>query len=331
LFDAEAVHNFALNLFSKATFLYPVLKFMFSPKYVNIIEIKDLKFKNRLGLAAGFDKNGIAIRFWEALGFSHLEVGTVTPLAQPGNPKPRIFRLKKDEAIINRLGFNNKGADELYRNILKARKHVGNNFVIGVNIGKNKITPIKDAVADYKICFEKLFNVADYFTINISSPNTEGLRLLQEEEYLDELLSEIQTLNQSLSHIMASKTKCVFLKIAPDLSPEMTGMIFNLVKKNKLSGIIATNTTIERVNLKSDVNEQGGLSGKPLTVMSNNVLKILFDLNKVDSDNPLTLIGIGGVFGKDDYEAKRENGASLVQIYTGLIYEGPSIMKKILN
>lgn len=331
LFDAESVHNFALNFFSRFTILYPVLKYLYYPQNNTGIEIEDLRFKNKLGLAAGFDKNGIAIRFWEALGFSHIEVGTVTPLPQPGNPKPRIFRLKKDEAIINRLGFNNKGADEVRKNILDARRSIGEDFIIGVNIGKNKITPIKDAVNDYKICFEKFYDVADYFTINISSPNTEGLRLLQEEEYLDELLSEIKNLNESLSLPKGKKLKCVFLKIAPDLSPELTGLIFKLVRKNKITGIIATNTTVERVNLKSGVNEQGGLSGKPLKIMSDNVLKNISEMNKAISDDHLLLIGVGGVFGKEGYESKLTNGASLVQIYTGLIYEGPSIIKKILN
>ena len=331
LFDAESIHNFTLNFFSKATFLYPILKLIFSPESDSVAELKGLKFKNRLGLAAGFDKNGIAIRFWEALGFSHLEVGTVTPLPQPGNPKPRIFRLKEDEAIINRLGFNNKGAEEVRRNILEARKLTGKDFVIGVNIGKNKNTPIKEAVNDYKKCFEKLFDVADYFTINISSPNTEGLRLLQEEEYLDELLSEIKDLNDLISRSNGEQTKPVFLKIAPDLTPDMTGLIYKLVVKNKLSGIIATNTTVERLNLKSRINEQGGLSGKPLKQMSDKVLKSLNDMNRENSDDPVLLIGVGGVFDNDDYKSKLNNGASLVQIYTGLIYEGPSILKKILN
>ncbi len=304
---------------------------MFSPEADPVIKIKGLKFKNRLGLAAGFDKNGIAIRFWETIGFSHLEVGTVTPLPQPGNPKPRIFRLKEDEAIINRLGFNNKGADEVRRNILEARKSTDKDFIIGVNIGKNKNTPVKDAVTDYKKCFEILYDAADYFTINVSSPNTEGLRLLQEEKYLDELLSEINGLNELLSGSNGEQLKPVFLKIAPDLSPEMTGLIYKLVTKNKLSGIIATNTTVERVNLKSRINEQGGLSGKPLKQMSDKVLRNLNEINKENSVDPVFLIAVGGVFDKNDFQNKLNNGASLVQIYTGFIYEGPSVLKKILN
>ncbi|HMQ68116.1 MAG TPA: quinone-dependent dihydroorotate dehydrogenase [Ignavibacteria bacterium] len=331
LFDAETIHNFTLKIFSKVTFLYPILKLMFSPEADPVIKIKGLKFKNRLGLAAGFDKNGIAIRFWETIGFSHLEVGTVTPLPQPGNPKPRIFRLKEDEAIINRLGFNNKGADEVRRNILEARKSTDKDFIIGVNIGKNKNTPVKDAVTDYKKCFEILYDAADYFTINVSSPNTEGLRLLQEEKYLDELLSEINGLNELLSGSNGEQLKPVFLKIAPDLSPEMTGLIYKLVTKNKLSGIIATNTTVERVNLKSRINEQGGLSGKPLKQMSDKVLRNLNEINKENSVDPVFLIAVGGVFDKNDFQNKLNNGASLVQIYTGFIYEGPSVLKKILN
>lgn len=331
LLDAESVHNFTLYFFSKATFLFPLIKYLYQHKQSPEFVIKDLRFKNRLGLAAGFDKNGIAIRLWEALGFSHIEVGTVTPLPQPGNPKPRIFRLKKDKAIINRLGFNNKGADEVRKNILEVRRLTGKDFIIGVNIGKNKSTPVKEAVTDYKICFEKLFDAADYFTINISSPNTEGLRLLQEEKYLDELLSELRNLNESISLSKGSEMKCVFLKIAPDLSPELTAIIYRLVLKNKITGIIATNTTVERVNLKSGINEQGGLSGAPLKIISDKVLKKLNFLNKENTENKLCLIGVGGVFGKKDYEDKIVNGAGLVQIYTGLIYEGPSILKKILN
>lgn len=305
--------------------------YFFHPENCQEFEIKGLKFKNRLGLAAGFDKNGIAVRFWEALGFSHIEVGTVTPLPQTGNPKPRIFRLQKDEAIINRLGFNNLGADEVRNNILKFRGLIGEDFIIGVNIGKNKDTPVKDALNDYKLCFEKLYDVADYFTINISSPNTEGLRLLQEEQYLDELLLTLKNLNESISLSKGNKLKCIFLKIAPDLSPEMAGIIYNLVLKNKITGIIATNTTVKRVNLKSGINEQGGLSGKPLKKMSDEVLKDLNLLNNENSGNSLCLIGVGGVFSNSDYEDKIKNGASLVQIYTGLIYEGPSVIKKILK
>ncbi|MDZ4711406.1 MAG: quinone-dependent dihydroorotate dehydrogenase [bacterium] len=330
ILDAEAVHNFVLKFFSKAAFAYPLLKFIYAPKNNLPVKTGDLIFKNLLGLAAGFDKNGIAIRFWEAIGFSHVEVGTVTPLSQTGNPKPRIFRLKKDHALINRLGFNNKGAEQINKNIEIARRHTGKDFIIGVNIGKNKNTPIKDAFNDYRTCFEKLYDAADYFTINISSPNTEGLRTLHEKEHLDHLLSEIQLLNTEISAVKNCKLKKIFLKIAPDISTEMIEMIFHLSIKNKITGIVATNTTVERAELKSRTNENGGLSGKPLKAMSDKVLSKFNDLVNANPEAPLMLIGVGGVFGRNDFNDKMNSGASLIQVYTGFIYEGPAIIKKIL-
>ena len=330
LIDPEGSHDFVLNIVSKFNFVYPLFKFFYSPGKNDEVEICGIKFKNRLGLAAGFDKNGIAIRFWEALGFSHVEVGTVTPLPQSGNVKPRIFRLKKDLALINRLGFNNKGADEIKKNIFEAKKNTAKNFIVGVNIGKNKDTPIKDAFVDYKICFEKLYDAADYFTINISSPNTEGLRKLHEEEYLDKLLSELQILNSNISKLKSTANKCIFLKIAPDLNHEIIELVYKLAVKNKIDGIIATNTTVERKVLKSGIDEHGGLSGKPLKSMSGKVLKKLYEMNKKNSKTPLIFIGVGGVFSIKDFNEKIHFGASLVQVYTGFIYEGPSIIKKVL-
>lgn len=330
LFDAESVHNCILNFFSKATFLYPIVKFIYSPENNSAVQIKNLTFKNRLGLAAGFDKNGIAIRLFEALGFSHVEIGTVTPLPQPGNAKPRIFRLKKDEALINRLGFNNQGADIVSQNIIVSKKNLGKDFIVGVNIGKNKNTKIEDAFKDYKICFEKLYDTADYFTMNISSPNTEGLRKLHEEQYLDNLLSEIQKLNKKISEEKNTDSKCVFLKISPDLNEEMIESIYKLSLKNNLTGIISTNTTVERKNIKTEINGEGGLSGKPLKSTADTVLKKLNELNKKSNSGKLILIGAGGVFSKSDFEDKINSGASLVQVYTGFIYEGPAIIKKIL-
>jgi len=330
ILDPEEAHNFALNFVSKFIFLYPLFKFFYSPEKNDEVEICGIKFKNRLGLAAGFDKNGVAIRFWEALGFSHVEVGTVTPLPQSGNVKPRIFRLKKDLALINRLGFNNNGADEVKKNILQAKKHTPKNFIIGVNIGKNKETPIKAAFVDYKICFEKLYDAADYFTINISSPNTEGLRKLHEEEYLDKLLSELQILNYNISKLKSTAIKCIFLKIAPDFNFEIIELVYKLAVKNKIDGIIATNTTVQRKELRSGMDELGGLSGMPLKSMSGKVLKKLNEMSKKNSESPLTFIGVGGVFSIKDFNEKIHFGASLVQIYTGFIYEGPSIVKKVL-
>jgi len=331
LFDPEEVHNKILDFVSKFTFLNPFFKFLYSPASGSVFEISGLKFRNKLGLAAGFDKNGIAIQFWESLGFSHIEVGTVTPLPQTGNPKPRIFRLKKDNALINRLGFNNKGAEEINKNILESKKYISKDFIVGVNIGKNKDTPIKDAFKDYKICFEKLYDAADYFTINISSPNTEGLRILHEEIYLDRLLSEIQKLNEDISKLKSSSLKCIFLKIAPDLNNEMIETVYKLARKNKITGLIATNTTVQRPKLKTIITEQGGLSGKPLKSMSDKVLKKFNDQNKKNPDNPLTIIAVGGVFNKKDFDDKIKFGASIVQIYTGFIYEGPGIIKNLLK
>lgn len=326
LFDSEKVHNFTLSFVSKFTFLHPLFKIFFGSSRTDKVNINGLVFKNRLGLAAGFDKNAAALRFWNTLGLSHAEVGTVTPLPQSGNEKPRLFRLKKDGAIINRMGFNNKGADEIRKNILDARKHLSNDFIVGVNIGKNKNTPNEEAVNDYLTCFKKMYDAADYFTINISSPNTKGLRELQEEESLRELLTKIKNLNKSLSEFKDEKN--IFVKIAPDINDEQIRIIYNTVSDAGITGIILTNTTITRKNLKEKIKEEGGLSGKPLKKMADDVLE---KFHKLNADNKLVLIGAGGVFSKDDYNKKIINGASLVQIYTGMIYEGPALIKKILN
>lgn len=195
--DPERAHELALGFITRMKLAYPLFHSAYSPVNNDPVKIGPLTFRNRLGLAAGFDKNGVAIEFWDALGFSHVEVGTVTPLPQPGNEMPRIFRLPKDSALINRLGFNNLGADAVRANILRARKKVSNDFIIGVNIGKNKLTPVEDAVNDYTTCLEKLYDSADYFTVNVSSPNTPGLRQLQDEVHLAELLSKISALNNS--------------------------------------------------------------------------------------------------------------------------------------
>ncbi|MBL7128873.1 MAG: quinone-dependent dihydroorotate dehydrogenase [Ignavibacteria bacterium] len=332
LFDPEKVHNFTMWFFPLMVFLYPLFRLLYNPKKSNKkIYVCGLTFRNRLGLAAGLDKDGTVIRFWEALGFSHIEVGTVTPLPQPGNEKPRIFRLIKDNAILNRLGFNNNGADALKRNIIKSRKSISEDFIIGVNIGKNKYTPIETAYEDYKICLEKLYEQADYFTINISSPNTEELRKLQGVDYLDELLSEIQKTNTELSCRKSCNKKVIFLKIAPDLTNEEIINICSLTVKHKINGIIATNTTITREGLFEKTEEEGGLSGKPLKQLSDNVLKKLNELNEKNEENKIVLVGVGGVFDKKGFEDKLNDGAELVQIYTGFIYEGPGIIKKLLN
>ncbi|MFA5404407.1 MAG: quinone-dependent dihydroorotate dehydrogenase [Ignavibacteria bacterium] len=332
LFNPELIHGIIFFIISKFTFLYPAFSLIYSPKENwEEIEINGLRFRNRLGIAAGLDKDGVAVRFFDAVGFSHIEVGTVTPLPQPGNDKPRLFRLKKDKALINRMGFNNIGADEVKKNILKAKKHLKRGFVIGVNIGKNKNTPLETAFTDYEICLDKLYDVADYFTVNISSPNTEGLRNLQSEKYLDELLQKISDKNKSLSVEKNIPLKNIFIKIAPDLSLEEVGHIYFLASKYELTGIATTNTTITRNNLIENTEETGGLSGKPLKDLSDKILKQLKEMNDGNTFARMYLIGSGGVFTRNDYKEKLINGADLVQVYTGYIYEGNSIIKKILN
>lgn len=330
LFKPELAHDIIFFVISKFPFLYPIFRLLYSPKENwEEIEINGLKFRNRLGLAAGLDKEAVAIRFFDSVGFSHIEVGTVTPLPQPGNEKPRLFRLKKDEALVNRMGFNNPGADEVKKNIMKAKKYLKKGFAVGVNIGKNKTTPLETAYRDYEICLEKFYDAADYFTVNISSPNTEGLRELQGEKYLDELLGKISEKNRALSEEKNIPLKNIFLKIAPDLSREEIEQIYILASKHELTGIAATNTTITRNNLIESTEEKGGLSGKPLKEMSDNVLKQLKDLNDGNSFHKMYFIGSGGVFTKNDYKEKLIYGADLVQVYTGYIYEGNRIIKNI--
>lgn len=330
LFKPELAHDIIFFIISKLTFIYPVFRLIFSPKENwEEIEINGLKFRNRLGIAAGLDKEAVAVRFFDAVGFSHIEVGTVTPLPQPGNDKPRLFRLKKDKALLNRMGFNNSGADVIKENIMKSKKYLKQGFAVGVNIGKNKSTPLDTAYSDYEICLEKLYDAADYFTINISSPNTEGLRELQGENYLDELLGKISEKNKSLAKEKNIRQKNIFLKIAPDLTTEEIEMIYILASKHELTGIAATNTTITRNNLIENTDETGGLSGKPLKELSDNVLKQLKDLNDGNTFHKMYLIGSGGVFTRNDYREKLICGADLVQIYTGYIYEGNRIIKNI--
>jgi len=295
----------------------------------NKFTIRDLRFRNRLGVAAGLDKNGDLIEFWDVVGFSHVEVGTVTPLPQPGNPKPRLFRLIKDEGIINRMGFNNEGAEKLKEKIFKAKKNTRKDFIVGVNIGKNKDTPIEKAAEDYIKCLDVLYEAGDYFTINISSPNTEGLRTLQSDKHLNNLLFEIIMKRNEIVKSKKLPEKCIFLKIAPDLNDDEIETIYNAATYYGLDGIIATNTTLSRENLLTQIVEDGGLSGKPVKAISDIVLKKLNELNEGKKD--FVLIGVGGVFNKSDYKDKMILGAEIVQIYTGLIYEGFGITNKILK
>jgi len=295
-------------------------------------EVFGLKFKNPVGLAAGFDKNAELMGEMANLGFGFVEIGTVTPLPQPGNPMPRMFRLPDDNALINRMGFNNDGMDVVAERLAAFRKTAAGgkkNLVIGGNIGKNKITPNEDAVTDYVKCFDRLFDVVDYFVVNVSSPNTPGLRALQEKEPLMQLLNTLQQRNPK-----NGVSRPILLKIAPDLTDEQLDDIVEIVKQTGIAGIIATNTTISREGLMSKDAlkiETGGLSGKPLTKRSTEVIRYL----SKKSNGAFPIIGVGGIHSPEDAIEKLNAGASLVQLYTGFIYEGPGLIgrinKKILS
>ncbi len=286
------------------------------------VEIAGLKFPNRIGMAAGLDKNGRCIDGLGAMGFGFVEVGTVTPKPQPGNPKPRMFRLPQANALINRLGFNNDGLDAFVNNVRRARfRQQGG--ILGLNIGKNASTPIENAVDDYLIGLEGVYPWADYVTVNISSPNTQNLRSLQSDEALDKLLGALQTRRQAL---MARDKRHVpmFVKIAPDLDETQVGVIAATLQNNGIDGVIATNTTISRDAVKgmAHAEETGGLSGAPVFEASNQVIRQL----RAALGPRFPIIGVGGVMSGADARAKRDAGADLVQVYTGLIYKGPALV-----
>lgn len=324
-FDPEKMHNFTMNMLSMG--LTPgLIKLLFSFENSKLsVKAGNLTFRNPVGLAAGMDKNCEALPAWNAMGFGFAETGTVTPLPQDGNPKPRMFRLPEYEGIINRLGFNNCGADQLEKNLDRLRDKVPDDFMVGVNIGKNKHTYLDDAYQDYKFSFEKCFEQADYFTINVSSPNTEGLRQLQQKKYLDEILRSLQELNKELDETYSSSAKDIYLKIAPDLTEAELDDILRVSIDNNITGIIATNTTISRTTLPEGKYETGGLSGKPLEPIANGVIKYI----KKHAGDKLVLIACGGISTADDVKEKLDIGASLVQVYTGLVYEGPGMVKRI--
>lgn len=319
LFDPEAVHHFTFKLIRVTHNLG--LGGLFKNTYqVNdkLLErqLFGLTFPNPVGLAAGFDKNAMLYKELSNLGFGFIEIGTVTPKAQDGNEKPRLFRLQEDSAIINRMGFNNGGVEEAVER-LKQNKNV----LIGGNIGKNKITPNEEAVNDYIICFEALFDYVDYFVVNVSSPNTPNLRALQEKKPLTDLLQTLQDKNNS-----KVKRKPIILKIAPDLTNEQLLDIIDIVSITKIDGVIATNTTISREGLKSDnKNEIGGLSGQPLTKRSTEVIRFLAE----KSNKAFPIIGVGGIHSAEDALEKLDAGADLIQLYTGFIYEGPQLIQDI--
>ena len=284
-------------------------------------EVFGIKFDNPVGLAAGFDKDAKLFDELASFGFGFIEIGTVTPLPQDGNPKPRLFRLNDDSGLINRMGFNNQGIELVVARLRRKKSDI----IIGGNIGKNKHTLNEDAVNDYAICFEKLFSYVDYFAVNVSSPNTPGLRDLQEKKPLTALLNSLQELNNK-----KEKRKPILLKIAPDLTNEQLDDIIDIVVDTKIDGVIASNTTIDRSGLKTNENSvqaigNGGLSGKPIRLRSTQVIKYLAD----KSNKAFPIIGVGGIHSAEDAIEKLDAGATLLQVYTGFIYEGPSIVKRI--
>ena len=326
LFDAEKVHYFSTSSLNK------ILKLPFAKKiFTRLFIVNDKKlerklfgltFKNPVGLAAGFDKNATMFNDLAYCGFGFIEIGTLTPKGQPGNDKPRLFRLKSDKAILNRMGFNNDGV-EIAIEQLKNRKH--KDLIIGGNIGKNKVTPNEEANNDYLIAFEKLFPYVDYFVVNVSSPNTPNLRALQDKEPLMNLLSELKNANSKKTN-----PKPILLKIAPDLTDEQLDDVIEIITTTKTDGVIATNTTVDREKLitpKTEVEKlgAGGISGKPLTKRSTEVIRYLQE----KSNAAFPIIGVGGIHSAEDAIEKLKAGASLIQIYTGFIYEGPSLVKKI--
>lgn len=324
-FDAEQVHHFvcsALRFFHNLPFGAAILKYFFAFEHPSLgVEVAGLRFPNPVGLAAGFDKNGELVDEMATLGFGFVEIGTVTPRPQPGNDKPRLFRLKEDRGLVNRMGFNNKGAGVAAAK-LRNRK---SSIIVGGNIGKNKVTANERALDDYLTAFNELYEVVDYFVVNVSSPNTPGLRDLQEKEPLTHLLTEIQKLNTS-----KVKPKPVFLKIAPDLTDSQLDDIIDIVNDTAIAGVIATNTTISRNNLKtsSDRIEEigaGGLSGAPLRQRSTEVIRYLCSR----SGNSFPVIGVGGIANASDAREKLDAGAVLVQVYSGFIYEGPAMASRI--
>lgn len=323
LFDPETAHHLTTKFFNFLIAIPGIKEFV---RAISVVEhpklernVLGLHFKNPVGLAAGFDKEAKLFESFSNLGFGFIEIGTVTPKGQPGNEKPRLFRLPSDEALINRMGFNNEGL-QVAVNRLKKRK---TKVIIGGNIGKNKVTPNENAVNDYEICFEGLYPYVDYFVVNVSSPNTPNLRELQEKEPLKKLLNRLQELNNQ-----KEKPKPILLKIAPDLTNEQLDDIVEIITETKTSGVIATNTTISRERLKSSEklrSEMGGLSGRPVKDRSTEVISYLHK----KSNAAFPIIGVGGIQSAKDAIEKLNAGASLVQVYSGMVYEGPGLVKAI--
>ncbi len=326
--DAEAAHELTMDMLARGQ--RTPLQWAWCNETVNDpITLAGLQFPNRVGMAAGLDKNARCIDALGAMGFGFVEVGTVTPKAQPGNPKPRMFRLPEARALINRLGFNNEGLEAFLRNVQQAqfRKQTGQQrpMLLGLNIGKNATTPIENATSDYLICLEGVYPHADYVTVNISSPNTQNLRALQSDAALDALLGAIAERREALA-TQHQRRVPVFVKIAPDLDEAQVAVIAATLQRHGMDGVIATNTTISRTAVQGmrHAEETGGLSGAPVLEASNQVIRQL----RAALGNGFPIIGVGGILSADDAVSKIRAGADVVQIYTGLIYEGPALVAK---
>ncbi len=333
LFDPENVHHFSMNVLMrlcKVSFLQKWIQKTFAPD-PKPISLFNLSFNGWLGLAAGFDKNASYLAALKTLGFSHVEIGTVTPKPQDGNEKPRLFRLPKDQALINRMGFNNEGAELIAKRLQQwqlQEKEASQKMIIGGNIGKNKLTPNEDAWKDYEICFKALHAYVDYFTVNVSSPNTPGLRALQEKDALEKILVNLQNLNAGYA-----QPRPILLKIAPDLNAAELDDVIELALAIKLDALVVSNTSLNRSTLSTTSQKEaekigaGGLSGKPIKDFSTEMIRYI----QQKTNGQLPIIASGGIFTGADAQEKITAGASLVQIYTGFIYEGPAIIKKINN
>ncbi|MET0519177.1 MAG: quinone-dependent dihydroorotate dehydrogenase [Burkholderiaceae bacterium] len=323
--DPEHAHELTLGAIARLQNT-PAQCLWSQPRVADPVTVAGLKFPNRIGLAAGLDKNGRCIDGLGAMGFGFIEVGTVTPKGQPGNDKPRMFRLPQAEALINRLGFNNEGLAAFLANVQQAQSFRQAGGLVGLNIGKNAATPIEMAVDDYLIGLEGVFPHADYITVNISSPNTKNLRALQSDEALDALLARLQQRKLALEAAAGGRRVPMFVKIAPDLDEAQVAVIAQTLQANGIDGVIATNTTISREAVQGlpHAEETGGLSGRPVFEASNRVIRLL----RAALGGSYPIIGVGGVLSGADARAKLQAGADLVQVYTGLIYKGPALIRE---
>lgn len=316
--DPEQVHDLAIATLGALSRLPWLLDLVPRPGDQRLNrEVFGVRFPNPIGLAAGFDKNGLALPAWEALGFGFIEVGTITAQGQSGNPRPRIFRIPEQEALINRLGFNNEGVEQIALRLERLRRSPAwPKIPIGINIGKSKIVPLEDAVADYLQSFQRLRGLGDYFVLNVSSPNTPGLRKLQEKAAIGSLFKAIQQQNQD---------KPLLVKVAPDLTLDQLDQILELATEYQLAGVVATNTTTDQQTIPENKRQTGGLSGRPLRAHSLEMLR------HIKGHSPLPVISVGGIMSEDDAKERFDAGAELIQIYTGLVYRGPRLVREIAS